>query len=149
MDSMFQNSYSLESLDLSNFNTENVESMKNMFYNCYSLKSLDLSNFNTIKANSINEMFTNCSSLQYINLFNYLDKDIFSEIANNSNLEICINDLEQINKGKNSLQDNNVIINCKKKTPPKNAKISLQALLVIIIGSVIIIILIIIRLFIL
>ena len=35
------------SLDLSNFNTQNVTNMVGMFYSCESLKSLDLSNFNT------------------------------------------------------------------------------------------------------
>ena len=44
---LFYGCNSLTSLDLSNFNTQNVKSMGHMFQNCYSLISLDLSNFNT------------------------------------------------------------------------------------------------------
>ena len=39
---MFSNCSSLISLDLSNFNTQNVTSMSGMLYNCSSLISLDL-----------------------------------------------------------------------------------------------------------
>ena len=38
---------SITSLDLSNFDTQNVTNMKYMFSGCISLSSLDLSNFNT------------------------------------------------------------------------------------------------------
>ena len=44
---MFSDCYSLISLDLSNFNTQNVINMRNMFSNCNSLISLNLFNFNT------------------------------------------------------------------------------------------------------
>ena len=47
MSSMFSHCKSLSSLDLSNFNTQNVTDMVYMLYNCKSLSSLDLSNFNT------------------------------------------------------------------------------------------------------
>jgi len=96
---MFGNCSSLKSLDLSSFNTTNVKDMDIMFKNCYSLESLDLSNFDTTNVEYMDNIFTNCSSLQYINLFNYIGKDIFTEISNNNNLAICINDFEQINNG--------------------------------------------------
>ena len=51
MRSMFYNCNSLKSLDLSNFNTQNVAYMSDMFYNCNSLTSLDLLNFNTQNVN--------------------------------------------------------------------------------------------------
>ena len=35
---MFWDCYSLESLDLSSFNTNNVENMKDVFFYCHSLK---------------------------------------------------------------------------------------------------------------
>ena len=38
---MFYNCSSLESLELSTFNTSNVNEMQFMFYNCTSLKSLE------------------------------------------------------------------------------------------------------------
>ena len=45
--------HSLTSLDLTNFNTENINSMYSFFQGCSSLESLDLSNFNT---NLVNNM---------------------------------------------------------------------------------------------
>ena len=59
---MFYNCSSLISLDLSNFNTQNVTNMNCMFDNCSSLISLDLSNFNTQHVYYFG-MFCNCSSL--------------------------------------------------------------------------------------
>ena len=44
---MFLNCSSLDELNLSNFNTNNVTYMSYMFYNCSSLKELNLSGFNT------------------------------------------------------------------------------------------------------
>ena len=44
MEGMFYLCSSLESLNLSSFNTENVINMYTMFSYCYSLKSLDISN---------------------------------------------------------------------------------------------------------
>ena len=50
---MFHSYLSVESIDLSNFNTNNVTHMNYMFNNCPSLKSIVLSNFNT---NSVIDM---------------------------------------------------------------------------------------------
>ena len=44
---MFNGCSSLESIDLSSFNTSNVTDMRWMFDECSSLKSIDLSSFNT------------------------------------------------------------------------------------------------------
>ena len=44
---MFFDCNSLTSLNLSNFNTQNVTDMNYMLSNCNSLTSLNLSNFNT------------------------------------------------------------------------------------------------------
>jgi surface protein len=44
---MFYYCSSLTSLNLSNFNTDNVKDMSFMFSNCSSLIELNLSNFNT------------------------------------------------------------------------------------------------------
>ena len=43
---MFYNCNSLSSLNLSNFNTQNVTNMQYMLSDCISLTSLNLSNFN-------------------------------------------------------------------------------------------------------
>ena len=50
---------SLTSLNLSNFNTNNVTNMCSMFYNCSSLTTLNLSNFNTNKVTNLEYMFNN------------------------------------------------------------------------------------------
>ena len=44
---MFDRCYSLSSINLSNFNTNNVTNMSSMFFGCDSLSNIDLSNFNT------------------------------------------------------------------------------------------------------
>ena len=65
MQSMFSFCISLSSLDLSNFNTQNVTNMESMFRYCTSLSSLDLSNFNTTNVINMESMFTHCNSLIY------------------------------------------------------------------------------------
>ena len=54
---MFYNCSSLISLNLDNFNTNNVEDMSYMFSGCSSLTSLNLSNFNTNNVKDMNYMF--------------------------------------------------------------------------------------------
>ena len=49
MNNMFCDCRSLEKLDLSNFNTNNVIDMSCMFHNCENLIALNLSNFSTQK----------------------------------------------------------------------------------------------------
>ena len=64
--SMFCNCSSLQSIDLSNFNTKNVVDMSFMFSGCSSLKALDLRSFNTENVSDMSCMFQSCSSLQDI-----------------------------------------------------------------------------------
>ena len=64
--SMFQNCTSLQTLDLSSWNTENVTSMSGMFRSCTSLQTLDISSFNTGKVDAMGYMFKDCSSLTTI-----------------------------------------------------------------------------------
>ena len=54
---MFYNCSSLTSLNLSNFNTNNVTNMRSMFFDCSSLTSLNLSNFNTNNVIDMRSMF--------------------------------------------------------------------------------------------
>ena len=67
MSYMFSKCSSLNSLNLSNFNTNNVKYMSEMFSNCSSLTSLNLSNFNTNNVKNMSGMFYNCSSLTSLN----------------------------------------------------------------------------------
>ena len=50
---VFEDCSGLTSLDVSNFNTENVEQMEGLFRNCTGLTSLDVSRFNTAKVKSM------------------------------------------------------------------------------------------------
>ena len=48
--------------------------MSGMFYDCYSLISLDLSNFNTQNVTDMNRMFYRCKSLKRENIITKDDK---------------------------------------------------------------------------
>ena len=69
--SMFRGCEDLTSLDLSSFNTANVENMSFMFDECSSLTSLNLSSFNTANVTSMSYMFSDCSSLTSLNLSSF------------------------------------------------------------------------------
>ena len=98
MHSMFSNCTSLETLDLSSFNTEKVTSMATMFENsknlrsiklpkgfigssvtdlyamfrgCESLTELDLSGSNTENVKDMNEMFYDCKALSKLDLTSF------------------------------------------------------------------------------
>ena len=58
---MFSKCSSLNKLNLSNFNTNNVTNMEYMFNKCSLLKELILSNFNTNNVNNMRFMFSKCS----------------------------------------------------------------------------------------
>ena len=64
------NSY-IESIDLSNFDTTNVQSMKNMFFNQTKLKTIIFGNIQTSKVKNMSGMFQNCKSLISLNLSNF------------------------------------------------------------------------------
>ena len=57
---MFMGCSSIESLDLSSWNTSNVKDMRCMFMDCIKLKSLDLSGWDTSNVDFMLNMFTNC-----------------------------------------------------------------------------------------
>ena len=62
IEKMFSNDYHLSSLDLSSFDTSNVNDMNSMFYGCSALKSLkfDPAKFNTAKVTNMASMFKSC-----------------------------------------------------------------------------------------
>ena len=62
---MFSFCNSLTSLDLSNFNLQNVTHFVSMFSDCNSLSSLNLSNFNTQNVIHMGSIFSKCNSLIY------------------------------------------------------------------------------------
>ena len=80
---MFRRCSSLQSIDLSSFNTTNVNDMSCMFSGCSSLQSIDLSSFNTTNVNNMSCMFSRCSSLKKDNVkINKFDKKILSQLKN-------------------------------------------------------------------
>ena len=68
---MFNKCINITEIDLSSFNTSNVNFMQNMFYGCSSLTSLNLANFNTLKVTDMSSMFALCSSLTSLYLSNF------------------------------------------------------------------------------
>ena len=71
MNSMLSGCSSLQSIDLSSFNTTNIKDMSWMFACCSSLHSIDLSSFNTANVKDMSFMFDGCSSLQSIDLSSF------------------------------------------------------------------------------
>ena len=63
---MFRNCDNIESVDLSNFDSSEVENMHYMFGNCYFIKEVDLNNLVTNKVSDMSYMFNKCASLKKI-----------------------------------------------------------------------------------
>ena len=78
---MFQDCISLQNINLQYFNTSNCKNMQNMFKNCKSLKSLDLSSFNMSNVANMSYMFCGCKSLKSLDLSNF-DTSNLNEVIN-------------------------------------------------------------------
>ena len=65
---MFENCWSLNTLDVSNFKTNKVTDMRYMFRGCNGLGALDVSNFDTENVTDAFCMFRECSSLGALDL---------------------------------------------------------------------------------
>ena len=66
MDYIFNGCSSLKELNLSNFNTNNLISIKEMFFDCTSLKRLNLHYFNTKNIPDTFNIFGNYVSLKKV-----------------------------------------------------------------------------------
>ena len=71
MSGMFDGCSRLASLDLSSFDTSNVTGMSRMFYGCSSLTSLDVSSFDTSNVTGMSGMFDGCSSLASLDVSSF------------------------------------------------------------------------------
>ena len=60
----------LKSLDISMFDTSNLDNLCGAFEGCSSLTFLDLSNFSFAIVSNIKSMFKDCKTLKYLNLGN-------------------------------------------------------------------------------
>ena len=69
---LFLNCNSLKSVDLSNFNCENVTNLSCIFRNCINLEKITFKNyassFNTLNVTDMSSMFENCQRLKDLNL---------------------------------------------------------------------------------
>ena len=61
----------LESIDVSGFNTANVEDMEGLFDNCKAIKSLDVSGWDVSKVTNMCQMFSDCGALTELDLSNW------------------------------------------------------------------------------
>ena len=66
--SMFSGCSSLKSINFLNFNTSKVKSLYFLFYGCSSLEEVDLSNLDTSMVTNMEYLFYGCSSLEKVNL---------------------------------------------------------------------------------
>jgi len=101
MDHMFHECYSLQSLNLSKFDTSAVTNFDYLFSDCNSLSYVDTSSLITSKCNTMKYTFSNCLSLKSLDLskfdtslvtdiqgiFNFCNSLIFVDLSNfNTNL---------------------------------------------------------------
>ena len=73
---MFSDCSALTTLDVSNFNTQNVTNMSGMFSDCRALTTLDVSNFNTQNVTDMSYMFFNCSAITTLDIANFDTKNV-------------------------------------------------------------------------
>ena len=76
LEDMFYGCESLQSIDLSHFNTSKVKIFSGMFYSCAALTSLDLSSFETSAATKMGSMFGHCYSLTDLDLSNFNTENV-------------------------------------------------------------------------
>ena len=65
---MFRNCTNIISIDLSAFDSSNVNNMNYMFGRCFELKNINLTNLDTRKVTDMGYMFNKCKKLEKINL---------------------------------------------------------------------------------
>ena len=124
--------FTIESIDLSNFDAPLIKNMHNMFFHCTSLISFDLSALKSTLLTDIGSMFCGCTSLEYLNLqgFKISNVEVFSYMFYNViNLRyINIYDVEDNNiflnelRGQYGLNDNKNLMVCQNKDLLTNAK---------------------------
>ena len=68
MEDMFNYCHDLEKVNLTNFVTSKVTKMKGMFEGCKKITSLDLSSFSTSLVTTMKSMFCSCEGLEYLNI---------------------------------------------------------------------------------
>ena len=90
---MFGGCKELKELNLSSFNTKNVTNMLGMFCFCKELKELNLSSFNTKNATNMSLMFCFCELLKELNLSSFDTKNV----TNMMGMFSCCKELKEVN----------------------------------------------------
>ena len=78
MGGMFCRCENLTRLDVSNFDTKNVTDMGAMFYRCENLTDIDVSGFDTSKVTNMSSMFGECLSLTNVDVSGFDTKNVTS-----------------------------------------------------------------------
>ena len=73
---MFSRCHSLQSIDVSGFDTQNVTTMEAMFSSCRSLQSIDVRGFDTQKVTKMGHMFGGCENLKSLDLSNFDTRNV-------------------------------------------------------------------------
>ncbi len=73
---MFYQCTNLKKVDLSGFNTSNVEDMNHMFNCCFELTDLDLSSFDTKNTKDMSGMFSGCQAITSLDLSHFDTKKV-------------------------------------------------------------------------
>ena len=78
MKNMFLNCYSLKIVNFEGIDTSLVTTMESLFEYCFSLESLDLSAFVTTKVKNMDRMFNYCMDLTSLDIINFETKNVES-----------------------------------------------------------------------
>ena len=77
LEHLFEECNELESVDLSNFNMDNIKDISYMFNECHNLKEIKgLNKLNTSKVKYMDAMFQECNELQYLDLSNFNTENV-------------------------------------------------------------------------
>ncbi|MGX7149704.1 BspA family leucine-rich repeat surface protein [Enterococcus ureasiticus] len=91
---MFFGSKSIQTLNVSNFDTSNVVDMSSMFYGDSDLTTLNMSGWNTINVRDMQMMFYGLSKIQHLDVSNFDTgnvgnmSDMFTGLTNITNLDV-------------------------------------------------------------
>ena len=77
---MFKNLIQIIEIDLSSFDTSNVENMNNMFYQCTNLRKINFGNIDTSLVKDMSAMFSGCQNLIYIDLSKFDTSSVINMI---------------------------------------------------------------------
>jgi len=104
---LFARLTNLTSLDLSSFNTSNVEFMNYMFYYCANLESLTISNFDMSNVKETDYMFTDCNDLYTLTMkaLPYLLDKTFNTQFSGRTVNVVLDDNSVVYTGTNHLPE--------------------------------------------